>query len=243
MTSAGHHIMMQGAAPVGPSARDYPQQGLVRLWDAIENAGWGTHAADPRSWLDCIAGATMDTSVYPLQFTLPQFLGNKVAFNGTDNGLSAANPLTQSTDFTIQLPLSTQNGTCTYWVPFTTLSGNSYERIQANMEGTPRVHIVMWGGVLTVNVGTQTLADKTGTLTLIWTASGEKLVVWFRGTRKGQMNMSSSTASSLIFVRPYLNIGGDPQGDWENSFFCGDIFGLRIYNRALTDAEIVQSAQ
>ena len=244
MTSAGHHVIMQGADPVGPSARDYPQQGLVRLWDAIENAGWGTHAENPNRWIDCVIGAALDTADFSSIISLPRFLPSSVYFDGVDNALTANNPLAGSySEFSIQIPLSTQSGTTTYWVPFTTYTGtSSSERIQINVEGTPRVHIVQLRGIQTVNIGSNSLADKTGSITLVWTSSNSKLTVWFKGQLKGQMNMSSFVANTLVFTKPQWNIGGDFQVA-RDSFFCGDIFGLRIYNRALTDAEIVQSAQ
>ena len=30
-----------------PTARDYVQNGLVAMWDGIENAGWGQHSDSP----------------------------------------------------------------------------------------------------------------------------------------------------------------------------------------------------
>lgn len=46
-----------GAFVVGPdkreyTARDYVQDGLVGLWDGIENAGWGVHDSNATSWVD-----------------------------------------------------------------------------------------------------------------------------------------------------------------------------------------------
>jgi hypothetical protein len=35
-----------------PTARDYVQDGLVAMWDGIENAGWGVHVANPTNWVD-----------------------------------------------------------------------------------------------------------------------------------------------------------------------------------------------
>lgn len=35
-----------------PTARDYVQDGLVAMWDGIENAGWGVHDAKARVWKD-----------------------------------------------------------------------------------------------------------------------------------------------------------------------------------------------
>ena len=37
-----------------PTARDYVQNGLVAMWDGIENAGWGTHDASTTVWKDLI---------------------------------------------------------------------------------------------------------------------------------------------------------------------------------------------
>jgi len=36
------------------SAKDYVQDGLVAMWDGIENAGWGVHDANTTVWKDLI---------------------------------------------------------------------------------------------------------------------------------------------------------------------------------------------
>ena len=38
------------AGPSTPTARDYVQDGLVAMWDGIENAGWGVHDANATVW-------------------------------------------------------------------------------------------------------------------------------------------------------------------------------------------------
>lgn len=35
-----------------PTARDYVQDGLVAMWDGIENAGWGVHDPNATTWKD-----------------------------------------------------------------------------------------------------------------------------------------------------------------------------------------------
>ena len=37
-----------------PTARDYVQDGLVAMWDGIENAGWGVHDTNATVWKDLI---------------------------------------------------------------------------------------------------------------------------------------------------------------------------------------------
>jgi len=35
-----------------PTAKDYVQDGLVAMWDGIENAGWGVHDQEATTWTD-----------------------------------------------------------------------------------------------------------------------------------------------------------------------------------------------
>ena len=43
-----------GGAKKKPTARDYVQDGLIAMWDGIENAGWGVHDANATVWKDLI---------------------------------------------------------------------------------------------------------------------------------------------------------------------------------------------
>ena len=36
----------------GPTAKDYVQDGLIAMWDGIENAGWGVHDPNATTWKD-----------------------------------------------------------------------------------------------------------------------------------------------------------------------------------------------
>ena len=37
-----------------PTARDYVQDGLIAMWDGIENAGWGVHEPNATVWKDLV---------------------------------------------------------------------------------------------------------------------------------------------------------------------------------------------
>ena len=39
-----------------PTARDYVQDGLIAMWDGIENAGWGKHDQNATTWKDLVGG-------------------------------------------------------------------------------------------------------------------------------------------------------------------------------------------
>lgn len=45
-----------GGAKKKPTARDYVQDGLVAMWDGIENAGWGVHDPNATVWTDLVNG-------------------------------------------------------------------------------------------------------------------------------------------------------------------------------------------
>lgn len=46
----------EGAAVARPSARDYVRDGLVLQYDALENAGWGLHDPSTTTWVDLVGG-------------------------------------------------------------------------------------------------------------------------------------------------------------------------------------------
>lgn len=39
-----------------PTAKDYVQDGLIAMWDGIENAGWGVHDPNATVWKDLVKG-------------------------------------------------------------------------------------------------------------------------------------------------------------------------------------------
>ena len=41
-----------------PTAKSYVQDGLIAMWDGIENAGWGVHSSDHK-WVDLIGSSTL----------------------------------------------------------------------------------------------------------------------------------------------------------------------------------------
>ena len=40
----------------GYTAKDYVQDGLIAMWDGIENAGWGVHDPNATVWKDLVGG-------------------------------------------------------------------------------------------------------------------------------------------------------------------------------------------
>ncbi len=56
----GLRLTAQAAASAKPvTARSYVQDGLVAMWDGIENAGWGLHDNNATNWVDLVGGANI----------------------------------------------------------------------------------------------------------------------------------------------------------------------------------------
>lgn len=77
----------RGGAKV-PTARDYIQNGLIAMWDGIENVGYGTHDDNATSWVDLTGGGadwllkdSNTTQVFEVGADYVKIL-NGVAFTG-----------------------------------------------------------------------------------------------------------------------------------------------------------------
>ena len=47
-----------------PTARDYVQDGLIAMWDGIENAGWGVHDPNATVWKDLVGDCDLPFTYY-----------------------------------------------------------------------------------------------------------------------------------------------------------------------------------
>lgn len=54
----GNFIVGRDINPI--SARSYVNDGLIAMWDGIENAGWGVHDAAPTAWTDLIGNCHLN---------------------------------------------------------------------------------------------------------------------------------------------------------------------------------------
>lgn len=73
----GLHFMRR---PRYTAASDYVQDGLVAMWDGIENAGWGVHDPNATVWKDLVGNLDATASASP-KWTDTSFIGDRtVAF-------------------------------------------------------------------------------------------------------------------------------------------------------------------
>lgn len=212
---------MQRAARTGawansvPTARDYVQDGLIAMWDGIENAGWGQHDPNATLWKDLVGdndlvlqntahfdenslvSADRDKLTALCSARLPYASIEVCAFFDESRGSSSLVCFGNSVDDERMLTIS----------PFSmqTYNGNHMLRLT-----TPVDPKCSWAGV---HDGNQHYAYVRGAL-----ASGENRVnEW--GTRNGTFGLSgSSNYSSWSFVGAY--------------------YSVRLYSHALTAEEL-----
>ena len=64
MSIAARNAMLAGG---DISAKSYVQDGLIAMWDGIENAGWGAHDANATTWVD-LSGNGYDFTISTATF-------------------------------------------------------------------------------------------------------------------------------------------------------------------------------
>ena len=80
MSIAARNAILAGG---GLSARDYVQDGLIAMWDGIENAGWGTHNGSATTWTD-LSGNNYNMSLNQHRASGSFVTNGIVANNSTD---------------------------------------------------------------------------------------------------------------------------------------------------------------
>lgn len=202
----------QFAEKGGYTAADYVQDGLVAMWDGIENAGWGKHDSEATTWKDLIG--SNDLTIYG------NVLSNCISNIGLY--LSAAGASFQIDGIsTIEACHEYQGGSTPYGIIVNT--GNV---------GTSRIGLVHYGAAN----GFQTYSN------IFWaypeienqhaiTLCGTTAQCYVNGNELQPVTHSADAWNNGSVTI----IGGRPDGGFRvlANYFC-----IRFYNRVLTAAEI-----
>lgn len=221
-----------------PTARDYVQDGLVAMWDGIENAGWGVHDSSVMVWQDLVrsvgAGIPITSTMGFAENGLSVTVDSGVQFGGT----------TQTSFYLQDFPVDTSSFECVF-------TADEYSQNVNNLGGIFGIEIgnfrrfaygMPWGVKYfswPFGIGFSLYAFDASS---IFNTPGRHYVAWSQNDEsKDRMYIDSeliksvdTKASSISFAhgmkfnRCYNGLGG-----------IGGVYHcLRIYNRALTAAEI-----
>ena len=232
MIAARNAFLMGGAKT--PTARDYVQDGLIAMWDGIENAGWGVHDASAATWKD-LTGNGYDISV------------NNSIFTWTQNSIK---PLSTSNFVPLSSPsgaYSAERGTIEAIFRISSVGSSSFGRVwSSNSNGSNyRLALLISNVALSVaiqcgSIGGSKFAE-TGIATIdvgsIVSASFYRDSTSNMGITVNRTNYVLSGFSSVYNAQGSMCIFGDNAQTAGNNVF-GDIYSIRSYSRALTAAEV-----
>lgn len=215
------------AKAAAPTAKSYVQDGLIAMWDGIENAGWGVHDANATVWKDLIGGNDATKSGAVLwgdsyadftpsttgKFVVGSFLGKPQTFTfevvvkrlGTRNGPSSPFSSIEAGGAGFQID---RNGTRLFGQ--TGASSGYYKQVASPYTGT----------------------DKTSYSYVF----GPTQYLF----RNASLEQTAGGGNVVRYNNSYPFLIGCEAGEatWSPMSFNGYVFAVRVCNRALTAAEI-----
>ncbi len=203
------------------SAKSYVQDGLIGHFDAIENAGYGTHDANTTTWVNLVGTNVMDhfsvTALSKWSWS-DTYLGLTTGGNTSSARLITSHPLTLS-QFTFENVVRTgSNASCRRWevTPWV----NSFETWDNGSEGyLERID------------GTRIAAytKQTANLDIHFATTYDAFTHVAHAYVDGTRYMKSAGKAKYVFTGNIAFFG---------AMTDGRVHALRVYNRALTEDEL-----
>ena len=217
------------------SAKDYVQDGLVAMWDGIENAGWGTHDPNATSWVD-MSGNGHDAAKYGDVV----WESNCAVMNGSNTRFLTAREVSLE-NFTFEACIKSDD--VLYDREYIAWNLGAQEKAGIDWlenKGITqyRTHIGYGSsgaikGWNYANSGGSPVDGSTATLRCLGTD------LWMC---QNGISVSQQTISTIALpTDKRVMLGGTIYSTSAGSFYKGRFYSLRIYSRALTSAEIARN--
>ena len=225
------NAMMAGGG--GLSARSYVQDGLVAMWDGIENAGWGVHDPNATVWKDLI-GSRDATVINGGGFDANSFT-NSSTFNTPawfSPAISAAD--SRTVEFVYRIQATSSNGYATALAGGTVMA--SADKVDSLHEGLYGVTLASNGSIISFGNSYQYAASTNKPL---YAAHDYSHKVAYIDGKAATSSGTTAYATYDVYNRNRVpSIGGyAPNSDY-NNIFAGHIYRIAYYSRALTAAEV-----
>lgn len=219
---------------LGKDIYRYVQDGLVGMWDAIDNAGYGIHNNNASSWIDLSGNGRNLTINEGTSWDEKSFITNtdfSIAATCSDMVPILSN-ITQELVFK-PIDYNSSSGRITFFKTGPTVLNGDYQMMMRGLAYNRNRSIYGWmpkaNSVYTDNAQYPT-KNKDYAVVTCYRASNSltdnptKFIV--NGVTK-----SSITADGWASANNFMFIGG----------FYGKVYAIRIYNRVLTDDEIAKN--
>lgn len=207
-------LILYEQKPSIPTASDYVQSSLVAMWDGIENAGWGVHNASATVWKDLIG--SYDATLYGCTFS--------------DDGLVASTKGQYAKSSTVPTDKVKHLEVVFQW------TGGEQCVVKADgfqlwRKSKGVYHIYNYFGANTKRNGASIDESKVSQISSR-TLAGQELT-WANGV------LQTLTDADYWSGRMMSFFGRADQAS--KNFSTGVIKSVRIYNRILTEEEILQN--
>lgn len=222
-TSGARSVLLEFNEEDGISARSYIQDGLIAMWDGIENAGYGKRDTSLKYWLDLVGGKRFvpwSTSSFGWELDRPWAAARMECYDFpivTDNGYSI--------DFTFDFnasPVSHSDRTCIFeW----NTSGSIYYQVRFLSAREPKTTNT-WGQDAKKNAFLRRNCVGIKHCTVVYTP-GEGVVLYIG---------NDSCAFPEATIKNNTNTICTSWGSGENIFHS--LMRIGIYSRALSIDEI-----
>lgn len=245
-----------------PTAADYIQDGLVNLWDAVENADWGVHTDYATSWTDLVGGFILQTGGGAIgDFTGGYMHYEATFFNGdgdpvTQQGnryydkMIALRYVLNTGLFTIEIVHRPRISRYTAWQKHNyglRVLGrtNSHTSLGINCDGTVRLYsnILESGTTFPSSPMTDKIKESR---TIVCDSAEGGIYSYLNALGDGSARLNPSAAWGVNISGPLMWLNScigfsqfTPYASWNNNDeSSSDIYSFRIYNRPLTEDEI-----
>ena len=207
------------------SAKSYVKNGLVAMWDGIENAGWGVHDAAATVWKDLIGSC--DGTGYNVSWD-----DNCAIFNGTSSRIDLASraPFLSSdlqADFVISLSTPYQASTV-----FNAGGYGGYARCATISTSAQKIVTSTSGNSSQVPRNLWAISLQGRAFSIAYNSS-DSVAAFEDGVASSKSGTGAVDDNSSV-----AHLGARQTSAGYGQYFRGRIYCLRLYSRALTAAEI-----
>ena len=232
---AARNVMLAGGGV--PTAKSYVQDGLVAMWDGVENAGWGTHSNSTTTWVD-LTGNGYDAT----QLLATGWHWGKDCYVGDlQNGHAFQVPLS----FSSALHELVNSHTIEYvfrpfaksrMVPFGQYGGNGGMDAECDGSIAVRWYYNNAPNIAYVAAWNWFDIDKCRRLTASAVSSSSNIAPFVCSNSR-----ATAAAAQSISINADVNfrLGGEPART--NMSILGELCNVRVYNRPLAVAEMEQN--
>ena len=221
------------AARRKPTARSYVQDGLVAMWDGIENAGWGVHDSAATTWKD-LAGARDAFVINGGGFDSNSFTNN--ALENTPAWFSQALGVAESRtiEFVFRLQATSANGYAIGCAGGTVMA--SADKVDSTHGGLYGVCFESNGSVIHFGNSYKYSIPIDKSISVAYDYSVKS--AYINGKATLPLGVTAYSTYDVYGRNRVPSIGGFAPGAQYNNFFVGHIYRIAYYSRALTADEI-----